>query len=161
MAIRSVPQRFLVLTVLAAMAIVVCAAGVRAAAAQRTARAQAQPPVSMTCPMHPDVVESRPGNCPLCRMALVPVRLASAWSCPLHPAVLRGEAGTCPICRRPLNRVTVSLTWTCPADPKVDALGRVRGLAARDRGRGGPGDREPREAGRTLTPGRRARGKSC
>ena len=74
--------------------------------------------------MHPDVVESRPGNCPLCRMALVPVRLGSAWSCPLHPGVIHDESGNCPICRRPLNRVTVSLTWTCPADPKVNALER-------------------------------------
>ena len=93
-------------------------------AAQRAAREVPQPPVSMTCPMHPDVVESRPGNCPLCRMALVPVRLGAAWSCPLHPGVIHDESGNCPICRRPLNRVTVSLTWTCPADPKVDALER-------------------------------------
>jgi hypothetical protein len=124
--LRTHAWRVLVATVLIAAAIAVgTAASSRVAASQRSAREQpATPPVSMTCPMHPDVVESRPGNCPLCRMALVPVRLAAAWSCPLHPGVLRDESGNCPICRRPLNRVTVSLTWTCPADPKVDALDR-------------------------------------
>ena len=116
---RNTAQRFVVATLLASVAIAVCTA-----AAQQP-RAQAPlPPISMTCPMHPDVVESRPGNCPLCKMALVPTRLSSAWSCPLHPAILQDEAGNCPICRRPLNRVTVSLTWTCPADPKIDALER-------------------------------------
>jgi hypothetical protein len=123
--LRTHAQRLLVTTVLIALAIAGwTAASTRAAAAQRSSRGQTAPPVSMTCPMHPDVVESRPGNCPLCRMALVPVRLAAAWSCPLHPGVLRDEGGNCPICRRPLNRVTVSLTWTCTADPKVDALDR-------------------------------------
>ena len=126
---RSTAQRFLVAAILTGVALAGwTVASTGAAAAQRTARDAAAPPVaapvSMTCPMHPDIVESRPGSCPLCRMALVPVRLSAAWSCPLHPGVLRDEGGNCPICRRPLNRVTVSLTWTCPADPKVDALER-------------------------------------
>ena len=27
-----------------------------------------------TCPMHPEIVTSKPGNCPNCGMALVPVK---------------------------------------------------------------------------------------
>ena len=92
-------------------------------AAQRVAApAQPLPPLSMTCPMHPDVVESRPGSCPLCRMSLVPVRLSSAWMCPLHSAVMRDEAGSCPLCRRQLVQVSVAVTWTCQAQPGIDRM---------------------------------------
>jgi hypothetical protein len=103
-----------------------------ATAAQQRGTASAQPPgaaavqslpaLSMTCPMHPDIVESRPGSCPLCRMVLVPVRLSSAWMCPLHSAVMRDETGSCPLCRRQLVQVSVALTWTCQAQPGIDRL---------------------------------------
>jgi len=68
----------------------------------------------MTCPHHPDVVETSPGTCPFCQMALVPVRLTRAWTCLVHPATISEERGTCPICSRDLVPVTVSLTWSCP-----------------------------------------------
>jgi len=68
----------------------------------------------MTCPHHPDVVETSPGTCPFCQMALVPVRLTRAFTCLVHPATISEERGTCPICSRDLVPVTVSLTWTCP-----------------------------------------------
>jgi len=91
------------------------------AAAQRGS-APVMPPLSMTCPMHPDIVESRPGNCPLCKMALVPVRLAMAWMCPLHETVMREEPGTCPLCRRQLVQVRIAMTWTCLAQPGIDRM---------------------------------------
>jgi len=95
-----------------------------AAAAQRPAApVQARlPPISMTCPMHPDVVESRPGSCPLCKMALVPVRLDSAWMCPIHTTVMSDEEGTCRICRRQLMQVRVAVTWTCLAQPGIERM---------------------------------------
>lgn len=34
----------------------------------------AQPPVRWTCPMHPEIIRSEPGNCPICGMKLQPVR---------------------------------------------------------------------------------------
>jgi hypothetical protein len=74
------------------------------------------PPLSMTCPHHPDVLEDRPGTCPMCKMALVPVRLDSAWMCPVHTTVIDSERGTCRLCRRQMVPVTVSLTWTCRGD---------------------------------------------
>ena len=82
------------------------------------------PPLSQTCPMHPDVVESAPGNCPICRMKLVPVRLETIWACPVHADVAETSAGTCPIDHRDLIQMTVALTWTCAEDPGVEHLER-------------------------------------
>jgi hypothetical protein len=100
--------------------------------AQRV-RTPALPPISMTCVHHPDVIQSRAGTCPLCQMALVPVRLDSAWACPIHAVVSESEPGTCRLCRRPLVQVTMSLTWTCRGeadtqhiDPGVCADGTPR-----------------------------------
>ena len=76
--------------------------------------------------MHPDVVEEKPGTCPLCRMALVPVRLESVWSCPLHAAITRSGHGTCPICGRELVQMTMALTWTCKGRPDIDVMPVVR-----------------------------------
>ena len=80
------------------------------------------PPVSWTCPMHPEVIEDRKGVCPICKMDLVPVRLDTVWSCPVHSVVSKDQPGKCPICRRDLVQVTVSLTWTCPDHPEIDRL---------------------------------------
>jgi BMFP domain-containing protein YqiC len=82
------------------------------------------PPVSMTCPMHPDVVESTPGSCPICKMNLVPVRLETIWTCPVHAVVHERESGTCPICRRALIQMTVAVTFTCEDHPEIDQLNR-------------------------------------
>ena len=80
------------------------------------------PPISLTCIHHPDVIESRPGSCPLCKMALVPVRLDSAWTCPVHSSITDDRPGACPLCSRQLIRVTTSLTWRCRAQPSVEHL---------------------------------------
>jgi hypothetical protein len=74
------------------------------------------PPLSYTCAHHPDVLEDRPGACPLCKLALVPVRLDSSWMCPVHTTVIETERGTCRLCQRQLVPVTVSLTWSCRSD---------------------------------------------
>src|SRR5512139_610700 len=56
-----------------------------------------------TCPMHPEVRQSGPGNCPKCGMALEPVApiavtTRTEWVCPMHPEIVRDAPGTCPIC---------------------------------------------------------------
>jgi Cu(I)/Ag(I) efflux system membrane fusion protein/cobalt-zinc-cadmium efflux system membrane fusion protein len=69
-----------------------------------------------TCPMHPEVVEKEPGDCPICHMKLVPLsqgdqtgqpkvaekQAARLWTCPMHPEVVEKEPGTCPICHMKL-----------------------------------------------------------
>jgi hypothetical protein len=74
------------------------------------------PPLSYTCAHHPDVLEDRPGSCPLCKLTLTPVRLDSSWMCPVHTTVIESDRGTCRLCRRQLVPVTVSLSWTCRGD---------------------------------------------
>jgi hypothetical protein len=99
------------------------------------------PPISMTCVHHPDVLESRAGTCPYCKMALVPVRLDSAWMCPIHSTVTESNPGSCRLCRRQLVPVTVALTWACRADSTIEHVE--------------PGtctDGSPRIARRTLRP---------
>jgi Cu+-exporting ATPase len=60
--------------------------------------------VMYTCPMHPEVRQPEPGNCPKCGMTLEPVAPATAkssateYTCPMHPEVVRNEPGNCPIC---------------------------------------------------------------
>ncbi len=74
-----------------------------------------------TCPMHPEVVQDRPGKCPICGMDLVLREEAGTphghhdtsgrhggteqaesgrteYSCPMHPEVVQDEPGTCPKC---------------------------------------------------------------
>jgi hypothetical protein len=45
-----------------------------------------------TCPMHPEVRQDHPGNCPKCGMGLVPVKQAD--SAPAAPDGLSGRGGT-------------------------------------------------------------------
>ena len=58
-----------------------------------------------TCPMHPEVRQPGPGNCPKCGMALeragAPSPQAAAqteYVCPMHAQIVRSEPGSCPIC---------------------------------------------------------------
>jgi P-type Cu+ transporter len=63
-----------------------------------------------TCPMHPEVRQRGPGNCPKCGMTLEPVVAAgpqTEWTCPMHPQIVRGAPGSCPICGMALEPRTV------------------------------------------------------
>ena len=89
--------------------------------AQRAA-GKALPPLSWSCPMHPEVVDDQSGNCPICKMPLTPVRLDLVWSCQLHlDAITEHQAGRCRICGRQLVRIIKALSFTCPAHPKIIA----------------------------------------
>jgi hypothetical protein len=89
------------------------------AALVAVAPARALPPLSWTCPMHPEVVTDTAGTCPICKMTLVAVRLESVWSCQLHPDVTRREAGRCPLDGRALVRMVKALSFVCPIHPKI------------------------------------------
>jgi ribosomal protein L37AE/L43A len=98
-------------------------AGVFAAAhAVAAAADRPLPPVSYTCPMHPEVVDNKAGACPICRMTLVPIRLDTVWSCSLHPDITSLAPGRCPKCRRELVKVIKAESFTCRLHPKVDAI---------------------------------------
>lgn len=68
--------------------------------------------VQYTCPMHPEIVTSKPGSCPKCGMALeaiVSINLATEYFCPMDPEVVSDKPGSCPKCGMALEPKTPSL----------------------------------------------------
>ncbi len=66
-----------------------------------------------TCPMHPEIRQDGPGNCPKCGMALEPVAPVAAatrteWVCPMHPEIVRDAPGSCPKCGMALEPRTAA-----------------------------------------------------
>jgi Cu+-exporting ATPase len=66
-----------------------------------------------TCPMHVEVVETGPGDCPKCGMALEVLTPPAPttkieYTCPMHPEIVRDEPGPCPICGMALKPRTVA-----------------------------------------------------
>jgi Cu+-exporting ATPase len=56
-----------------------------------------------TCPMHPEIRQAAPGNCPKCGMALESAVVTTPierieYTCPMHPQIVRDAPGSCPIC---------------------------------------------------------------
>lgn len=117
----------LALFVLAASAVRLVSS-VPAAAAGRFLSQAPLPPVMWTCQTRPEILEDRPGPCPIdempgMKMAMIPVRLASVWSCPVHTVVARVGPGKCPIDHtRDLVEVVVAMSWTCPGHPDIDQV---------------------------------------
>ncbi|MCX5717915.1 MAG: copper-translocating P-type ATPase [Nitrospirae bacterium] len=63
--------------------------------------------------MHPEIVQDKPGACPICGMALEPLVplltvTKTEWTCPMHPEVISDSAGDCPKCGMALEPKTVS-----------------------------------------------------
>ena len=80
------------------------------------------------CPMHPEVVDDHPSECPICGMALVPEEKVEdhsdhesagppppaaqpaagkvLYTCPMHPEIVQDHPGRCPICGMHLEPVT-------------------------------------------------------
>ncbi|NPA25569.1 MAG: heavy metal translocating P-type ATPase [Deltaproteobacteria bacterium] len=66
-----------------------------------------------TCPMHPEIEQDHPGDCPKCGMALEAVNPVPEtrieYTCPMHPEIIRDEPGDCPICGMALEARTVTV----------------------------------------------------
>ncbi len=87
-----------------------------------------------TCPMHPEVEQPMPGDCPICGMALenltpatMPGAAASKYTCPMHPEVVRDAPGDCPICGMALEAMAAPAPTEsshAAADPELAAMSR-------------------------------------
>jgi Cu+-exporting ATPase len=67
--------------------------------------------ITYTCPMHPEIRQQGPGNCPKCGMALEPSGTPAAapgtvYTCPMHPEVKQDHSGNCHKCGMALEPVT-------------------------------------------------------
>lgn len=81
------------------------------------------------CPMDPEVIETKPGACPICGMALEPADVSVAatrteYTCPMHPEIAQAEPGSCPICGMALEPRSVTVEEVNPE--LVDMTRRFR-----------------------------------
>ncbi len=75
--------------------------------------------VKYVCPMDPEVIENKPGACPVCGMALEPAEVSgpttrTEYTCPMHPEIVQTEPGNCPICGMALEPRTVTVEEANP-----------------------------------------------
>ncbi len=75
--------------------------------------------IEYSCPMHPEVVQNKPGSCPECGMNLEPREAAVEYTCPMHPEVVQSEPGSCPKCGMNLEPREATVEYTCPMHPEV------------------------------------------
>jgi len=89
--------------------------------------AQAAAGADYTCPMEPEVHQSKPGPCPKCGVALEPATVAlpqakTQYVCPMHPEVVQDEPGACPKCGMALEPRTITLEEE--ANPEYEDMKR-------------------------------------
>ncbi|MCM2333327.1 MAG: efflux RND transporter periplasmic adaptor subunit [Anaeromyxobacteraceae bacterium] len=102
-----------------------------------TARSQQQAAgAQYICPMHPQIVTTHKGECPICGMDLVPaaagegaaapaVAAVASYTCPMHPAfVTTDPKARCPDCGMKLTPVPAGAP-AAPAGPPVPGLAPV------------------------------------
>lgn len=56
------------------------------------------------CSMHPQVIQTQPGDCPICGMTLIEkivqpvIQKQKVYVCSMHPQIIQSQQGDCPIC---------------------------------------------------------------
>ncbi len=108
--------------------------------------------VAYVCPMHPDVHQSGPGDCPKCGMHLVPEKAVDkhahhsdafaetasreydtvptgydgpVYTCPMHPQVRQTNPGSCPLCGMGLELESAAMVDEGPNPELVDFTRRL------------------------------------
>jgi len=77
-----------------------------------------------TCPMHPEVMNNGPGDCPECGMSLEPLSVPvvdTKYTCPMHPEIMSDVPGSCPSCGMVLEPLTVE---TDEHNPELEDMSR-------------------------------------
>jgi Cu(I)/Ag(I) efflux system membrane fusion protein/cobalt-zinc-cadmium efflux system membrane fusion protein len=91
------------------------------------------------CPMHPEVVESQPGKCPICGMPLIEVKSASSashakaspaegereilyWYAPMDPTYVRDEPGLSPMGMKLVPKYADEATGSKAGEIRIDPV---------------------------------------
>lgn len=109
-------------TIPALLALVLFATVPNSAVLAQGGKPAPDPAISWTCPMHPDVIETKESACPICKMNLVAQRLETVYTCPVHAVVVDRKAGKCPIDHQELIPLTVAVSYTCDGRASVNEL---------------------------------------
>jgi len=67
-----------------------------------------------SCPVHPEIKQGEPGDCPRCSTTLQPDDLIEShvkteYTCPMHPEIVQEGPGSCPICGMALESKTITI----------------------------------------------------
>ena len=82
-----------------------------------------QTPQQYTCPMHPEIIQDKPGNCPKCGMNLIPLNSKQSESHSNHHGHTKVEKHTGQE-EQPAPVVNISKAkgfqkYTCPMHPQI------------------------------------------
>lgn len=101
-------------------------------AASQPATQMAMQEVEYFCEMHPEIIRSAPGNCPICGMILTKrtkvasssqpadARFVVGYYCPIYPDRVFDVPGHCPIDKFPLKQARVEKVLAVPESAVID-----------------------------------------